>query len=118
MSLAVMMPALHTCIEVPAEMPEDERAELFQELGKIAAEIARLQARHEERTRSIEDRIVRLETGADASGRQDLALVQKALDKREAQLAEGRRWVYSVIATLLTSAIVGLVVHYLSRGAP
>ena len=115
------MPPEANTIEVPESMNPEDRATLIAELGKISTEIARVQTRDEERARfaeqrwrAIDARLAKLEGYADKSGEHDLALVTKALDKERENTAKIKWWALSILTTLATSAVVGLVVHYLS----
>lgn len=108
-------------IEIPEDMNPEDQARLLAELGAISTEIARIQTQNEERAkfadqrwRAVDARIAKLEKHADASAGHDLAVVQKALEKKADQLDKWKWWAMSILATLITSAIVGLVVHYLS----
>ena len=49
----------------------------------------------------------------DVSGHQDLIVLQKTIDKREHEASKVKFWALSILATLITSALVGLVVHWL-----
>jgi hypothetical protein len=124
MSQAVLIPTLppeSNKIEIPRSMNPEERAKLIAELGAISTEIARVQTRDEERSkfaeqrwRAVDARLAKLEGHADKSGAHDLAIVTKALDKATAANDKIKWWAVSIGTTLLTSAIVGLVVHYLA----
>jgi DNA repair exonuclease SbcCD ATPase subunit len=102
-------------------MNENEREKLIDELRAISTEFARLSTRDEERAKfldqrfkAIDARLGKLEAGADASGRYDLAVVTKQLEKRDAEFVRWKFWALGIIGALVTSSIVGLVVHYFS----
>jgi len=123
LALIPTMPPESSTVEIPASMNPTERTKLVDALGDISTELARVQTRDEERAkfaeqrwRAIDARLAKLESGADASGRYDLDLVTKKLDKREAEFVRWKFWALGIIGALLTSTIVGLVVHYLSKG--
>lgn len=107
-------------IEIPESMPTTDRNKLFDQLGAISTELAKMQARDEERQKSLDQRLRaidarlgKLEESADVSGHQDLIALQKTIDKREQEASKLKFWGLSILATLLTSALVGLVVHWL-----
>ena len=107
-------------IEIPASMSTHDQNKLFEQLGSISTELAKMQARDEERQKSLDQRLraidarlAKLEEGADISGHQDLIALQKTIDKREHEASKIKFWALSILATLITSALVGLVVHFL-----
>ena len=122
MKTAVLLPTLppeSRQVEIPDSMHPDERAKLIAELGKISTEIATVQVRDEERAkfldqrfRAIDARLAKIEEDADASGQFNLVELQKQLDERKAESSKWKWWALSIIATIFTSALVGLVVHY------
>lgn len=126
MSMIALLPNLppeSARVEIPTSMNPEEQAKLIGELGKISTEIARVTTRDEERAkfldqrfRAIDARIGKLEAGADASGAHDLVVLQKALDKRDAEFSRWKWWALSIAATLFTSALVGLIVHWIGKG--
>ena len=67
----------------------------------------------DQRFKAIDARLAKLENSADASGAHDLSLVQKALDKEREKSEKVKWWGLSILGTLVTSAIVGVVVHFL-----
>jgi len=120
-ALLPTLPPESSQVEIPRSMNPEEQARLVSELGKISTEIARVQTRDEERgkfldqrLRAIDSRLGKLEGHADASGQHDLAIVTKALDKATSANDKIKWWALSIATTLITSAIVGLVVHYLA----
>ena len=121
-AVAVLIPTLSTRVEIPESMRAEEKAQLIAELGSISTEIAKVQTRDEERGkfaeqrwRAIDARIGKLEKSADATGEHKLEVLQKALDKKTETLDKWKWWALSIFATLGTSAIVGLVVFYLTK---
>lgn len=109
--------------EIPDDMNPEEEARLLAELGNISTKLTAIEVRAEERERSARDerdrvnaRLAKLEGKADASGEHDLAVVRKALDREREAVSKIKWWGLSILATLATSAIVGLVVHYFSKG--
>jgi hypothetical protein len=120
-ALLPTLPPESAQVEIPASMNPEEKAQLVAELGKISTEIARVQTRDEERNRfaeqrwrAVDARLAKLEGHADASGQHDLAVVTKALDKATTNNEKIKWWALSILTTLATSAVVGLVVHYLA----
>lgn len=120
-ALLPTLPPESARVEIPESMNPEEKAKLVAELGKISTEIARVQTRDDERAkfaeqrwRAVDARLAKLEGRADASGQHDLVVVTKALDKAQAANDKIKWWGLSIATTLLTSAIVGLVVHYLA----
>jgi hypothetical protein len=123
MSSLVLFPSLPppSIIEIPEDMDPENEARLLKELGEISRNQTRLETvleerekQQEQRHRATEARLAKLEKSADASGQHDVALMQRALDKKDEAESKLKWWVLSIIGTLLTSAAVGLVVHYLS----
>jgi hypothetical protein len=100
--------------------PEDQ-AKLLRELSVISTAIARAEAvaaerakAEEQRFRSVEARLRKLEDGAESTGEHKIAKLEAALRERREEQAKWKWWAISIASTLITSAIVGLVVHYLS----
>ena len=123
---AILIPTLppeSNKIQIPISMNEAEQARLVAELGVISTEIARVQTRDEERAKfldqrfkAIDARLAKIEHVADSTGQHDLNTLQRALDKRDEEFSRWKWWALSIAATLATSAIVGLVVHWASVG--
>jgi len=123
LALIPTLPPDSSTVEIPASMNDEEKGQLVAELAKISTEIARVQTRDEERAkfadqrwRAIDARLGKLEGKADASGQHDLAVLQKALDKRDAEAVRWKFWALGILGGLFSSAIVGLVVYYFARG--
>lgn len=121
LALIPTLPPDSSTVEIPDSMNPTERDKLIDELRAISTEFARIQTRDEERAkfldqrfRAIDARLGKLEEGADASGRYDLEVVTKRLEKREAEFVRWKFWALGIVGALVTSAIVGLVVHYFS----
>lgn len=122
-ALLPTLPPESARVEIPASMNPEEQAKLIGELGNISTELARVQTRDEERAkfadqrwRAIDARIAKIEKNADASAGHDLAVLQKALDKRDVEFAKWKWYALSIAATLFTSALVGLIVHWIGKG--
>lgn len=119
LALIPTLPPESSTVEIPQSMNDEEKGQLVAELSKISTEIAKVQTRDEERAkfaeqrwRAVDARLAKLEGRADASGQHDLAVLQKALDKRDAEFIRWKFWALGIIGALVTSSIVGLVVHY------
>lgn len=127
-NVAVILPTLppdSQTLALPDSMRPDDKAFLIRELGKISKDYAMLNARDEEHRKALESRFKRLEARmgqlehkADASGQHNLTKVEQELERQlKRQLEIQDRWrgrVWSIIAVLVTSAVVGLITHYLS----
>lgn len=118
-ALLPTMPPESARVEIPASMNTQDREKLIGELSQISTEIARVQTRDEERAkfldqrfRAIDARLAKLEDETEQTGRHDLVLLQKQLDKREAEFSKWKSWALSIVGALITSTIIGLVVHY------
>lgn len=118
-ALIPTLPPTSARVEIPDSMNPEEQAKLIAELGAISTELAKAQTRDEEREkareqrfRAIDARLGKLEKTADSSSAHDLATIQRALDKKSEQLDKWKWWAMSIIAALITSTVVGLVVHY------
>jgi len=101
-------------IEVPESMHPDEQAKLLRELGSITTAITRTEVRSQERSEALEKRIAKLEKGAEATGAHEIVRLETALRERKAEVDRWKWWLLSIASTLITSAIVGLVVYYFS----
>jgi hypothetical protein len=122
LALIPTLPPESSTIRIPASMSPTERERLIDELRAISTEFARIQTREEERAKFLEQRFwaidvrfAKLENSAEQTGRHDLVTLQKALDKRDAEFSRWRWWALSIVATIVTSAIIGLVVFYLNK---
>ena len=112
-ALSVLLPSLppeSAAFEVPESMTPDDRQFLIQELGKISASHAEIRVRLD----GADARLKKLETKADQSGQHDIEVLQKALEKAHAKGDVWKSRVWSILAVLITSALVGLVTHWLS----
>lgn len=112
-AMSVILPALppeSQTLTMPDSLKPEDRAFLIAELGKISKQLAV----SEERVRVLHERIDRLEQRAEASGEHKAIQLQAQIDKRDADAEKWRARVWSIIAVLLTSAIVGLITHWLS----
>ena len=112
--MIALLPTVPGRVEIPDSMHPKEKDKLVEELGSIATSIARVETRDEERAkfadqrwRAIDARIGKLEHNADTN-------VTKALDKRTDELSKVKWWAVSIVTTFATSAVVGLIVYYLS----
>jgi hypothetical protein len=108
-------------VEIPKSMQPEDQAKLLRELSVISTAIARAEAvaaerakAEEQRFRSVEARLRKLEDGAESTGEHKIAKLEAALRERREEQAKWKWWAISITSTLITSAIVGLVVHYLS----
>jgi len=110
-------------IEIPESMSTPDRNKLFAQLGSISTELAKIQARDEERQkaldqrlRAIDARLARLEKDAEKAAGSDLETLKNTIAKHQSEASKMKFWVLSIVATLLTSAVVGLVVHFFGGG--
>ena len=108
-------------VEVPDSMKPEDQAKLLHELSGITTAITRTEVQaeerekaHSQRFRSIDARIRKLEAGAEDTGEQRIEELQAKLAERKADAIRWKWWILSIASTLITSAIVGLVVYYLS----
>lgn len=120
-ALSLISEAPESVFHMPDSMHPTDRRFLVAELNKITTEVATLNAGHSgkfeilgQRLRAVNARLAKLESRADASGRHDIELLQKALDKQQAAAAVWRGRLWSIIATFLTTALIALVAHYLA----
>jgi len=121
----VLVPSLPppcNVLEIPEDMNPEEEARLLSELGNISTKLTAIEVRADERHNAdlaerarVNARLSKLERDVDASGSHDLAVVTKALERAQSHNDKVKWWALSIIATLCTSAIVGLVVHYFSK---
>lgn len=116
-----MLPPESRRIEIPESMNEQDQARLTSELAGISTEIARVVTRDEERQKfldqrfkSIDARISKLEHTSDATGKHDRIELERQLAARIAESGKWKWWALGIGASLASSALVGLVVHYLS----
>lgn len=123
-TLAILptMPPDSARIELPESMTPEEQGKVLGELSKISTELAKVQVSNEERSkfidqrfRAIDARLAKLEDDADATGKHELSSLEKLIDKREAEITRWKFWVLGIVGALVSSAVVGLVVHYLGR---
>lgn len=112
-AMSVILPALppeSQTLTMPDSLNPEDRAFLIKELGKISSAAAV----QEERVRVLHARLDKLESKADASGEHKAIQLQAQIDKRDQDAALWRARVWSIVAVLLTSAIVGLITHWLA----
>ncbi len=125
-AISVLFPSYNppesTSIEVPESMNGDDRELLLRELGKISAEVAKGTVRLD----TGEARLKKLEAKADASGRHDVDVLQKALAKADertttaleaadAAKRELRARLWSIGITFFTTSVIALVGYYLTH---
>lgn len=120
-STIALLPTVPARVEIPESMNPEEQAKLIGELGLISTEIARVQTRDEERGkfanqrwRAIDARLAKLEGFADTTAQHDLVVLQKQLDARLEESSKLKWWAISIFTTFATSAVVGLIVYYLT----
>ncbi len=121
-AISVIFPALdESKIDMPDSMHPDDRAFLVRELGKISSKLAV----RDERNKQLTERVDKLENAADASGEHKALVLQAqldksekdhatALEKRDAHAAVWRGRVWSIVATFITTGMLGLLAHYLA----
>lgn len=124
MTAALILPELppeSQTLEIPESMRPEDKAFLIRELGKLSTDYARLNVRDEEHRKALEerfkrfeDRLAKLECGADESSRHELIRVERELARRVTVEDKWKARIWGLVAVLLTSAIVGLVTHWLS----
>jgi len=124
--VAILIPTLppeSARVELPDSMNPEEQGKVIGELAKISTEIARVQTRDEERSkfldqrfRAIDARLAKIEDDAENTGRHELASLEKLIDKRDTEITRWKFWLLGIVGAVVTSTIVGLVVHYLSKG--
>lgn len=120
-SMIALLPTVPARVVIPDSMHPKEKDKLVEELGSIATSIARVETRDEERAkfadqrwRAIDARIGKLEKHASETGEHKLAIVTKERDDERAELSKVKWWAVSIVTTFATSAVVGLIVYYLS----
>jgi len=120
-ALLPTLPPESNRVEIPESMPPADRDKLLHELSEISTAIVRTEVRAEERHnateqrfRSAEARLRKLEEESEATGQHQIVKLEAALAERRAEASKWKWWAISIASTLITSAIVGLVVHYLS----
>lgn len=121
-SVVALLPTLppdSNRVEVPASMKPEDQATLLRELSTISTAITKAEVRAEEREkaaeqrfRAAEARLRRLEDEAETTGRHEITKLQAELKERKTEAAKWKWWILSIAATLITSTIVGLVVHF------
>lgn len=123
-SVVALLPTLppdSNRVEVPDSMKPEDQAMLLRELSGISTAITRAEVRAEEREkagdqrfRSVEARLRKIEDGAETTGAHRILELRQELRERRAETAKWKWWAISIATTLITSAIVGLVVHFFS----
>jgi uncharacterized coiled-coil protein SlyX len=93
--------------------PEDQ-AKLLRELSEISTAIATTDARSEERFRNVYERLKRLEDESEATGEHQIEALRCELRERKAEANRWKWWLLGIAATLITSAVTGLVVYFLT----
>lgn len=113
------LPPAGASIDIPDSMTTPDRNKLFAQLGDISNELAKIQGRDEERQkgldqrlRAIDARLARLEKEAEKAAGSDLETLKSTIAKQHNDASKMKFWLLSILATLATSAIVGLVVHF------
>jgi uncharacterized membrane protein YcjF (UPF0283 family) len=103
-------------------MRPEEKADLIRELGNISRSVIAIEVRAEEREKAARQRFKALEAQqqkidgeVEATGEHRIEALQKAHDEAKREASKWRWWVMSIGATLFTSALVGLVVFYLTN---
>ena len=110
-AISVIFPAVpENTIDMPDSMIPEDRAFLIKELGKISSRLAV----RDERNKQLTERVIKLENAANASGEHKALVLQAQLDKRDKDMAEWKGRVWSIVATFLTTGILGLLAHYLA----
>lgn len=116
-----VLPTVPARVEIPDSMQPKEKDKLVEELGSITTALARVETRDEERAkfleqrfRAIDARIGKLEQHADETGEHKLVVATGERDGARAELNKVKWWGLSILATFATSAVVGLIVYYLS----
>lgn len=119
-----MLPPASRRIEIPESMNPREQARLTAELAGISTEIARVVTRDEERQKffdqrfkAIDARIAKLENVTDETGKHDRAELEKRLAEQATETGRWKWWALGIAASLVSSALVGLIVHYFSGKA-
>lgn len=127
MMLATLPP--EEAIEIPRSMKPEEKDKLVSQLGLISNNLAAIKARDHERQKFLDqrfraqdarmakydERMAKYDARAEASGQHDIVALQKKLDERRVESNKWKWWVLSIAASLMTSALVGLVVFYLTK---
>ena len=109
LAMSVILPESQQ-FKMPDSLKPEDRAFLIRELGKISSELAV----KDERIKQLSTRVAKLENVATASGEHRALQLQSQLDKRDADALIWRGRVWSIMALLITSGLVGLITHWLS----
>ena len=108
-------------VEIPDAMTPEDQATLLRELSGISTAVTRTSVQAEERGkatsqrfRAVDARLRKLEKDVEDTGEHHIEQLRAELKTRQAESIKWKWWLISIASTLLTSAVVGLAVHYLA----